>query len=142
MAGTRRAAILLLAALLVLGTGSALAGAKKKHKKHPHYASAISLTHPSSSEFDGVVGSKFNPCRDSRVVTLFYTDPATAQTQPLSVQRTTAKGRYQVLLPQPAYGGSYHAEVAVQNVRHKKVTSTCKAATSRSIDVQGPPLTP
>jgi len=129
--------------LLVLGTGAALAGAKKKKKKkHPTWGSQITITHPSDTEFDGTVSSKFNPCRDSRLVTLFYTDPFTAQTQPLSVQRTTSKGNYQVVLPQPAYGGSYHVEVSQQNVRHKKVTNTCKGATSPSIDVQGPPLTP
>ena len=142
MAVTRRAGILLLVLVLVLGTGAALAGAKKKKKKHPSWGSQITLTHPSGTEFDGVVSSKFKPCRDSRLVTLFYSDPATGQTQPLSVQRTTSKGNYQVILPQQAYGGSYHAEVALSNARFKKVTNVCHSATSPSIDVQGPPLTP
>jgi hypothetical protein len=139
----RRAGILLLVLVLVLGMGAALAGAKKKKKKkHPAWGSQITLTHPSGTEFDGVVSSKFGPCRDSRVVTLFYTDPSTAQTQPLSVQRTDGKGNYQVILPQQAYGGSYHAEVALSNARVKKVTNVCHSATSPTVEVQGPPLTP
>jgi hypothetical protein len=139
----KRAAVVLTAVVLVAAVGTGVAGAKKKHKrKHPSWGSQITVTHPSDNEFDGVVSSKFGPCRDSRVVTLFYTDSLTAQTQPVSVQRTTAKGDYQVVLPQPAYGGSYHAEVAQQNVRIKKVTNTCRAASSGSIIVQGPPLTP
>lgn len=143
MAMTRRIVFLLLAALLVLGTCAAIAGAKKKHKKKTRkWDSDITLTHPSDSQFDGVVGSKFDSCRDSRVVTLFYTDAITGQTQPLSVQRTTSKGVYQIGLPQPAYGGTYHSEVAEGNVRVKKVDNTCKAASSPSIIVQGPPLSP
>ncbi len=143
MLALRRAAIVLTALILVAAVGAGAAGAKKKHKKkHPSWSSQITLTHPSDNQFAGLVSSKFDPCRDSRVVTLFYTDPVTAQAQPLSVQRTTAKGNYQVVLPQPAYGGTYHAEVSQQNVRHRKVTDTCKAASSSSIEVQGPPLTP
>jgi hypothetical protein len=142
MAVLRRAGVLLLVALIVLGLGGAVAGAKKKHKKQPKWPSEVTLTHPSSTEFDGVVSSKFDPCRDSRLVTLYYTDGVTGLTQPLAVQRTDGKGRYQMLLPSPAYGGSYLAQVAEQKVRHKKVTNICKFASSSSIAAQGPPLSP
>jgi hypothetical protein len=131
MAWVRRAGILLTVLVVALGLGGAAAGAKKKHKRiGKSWASQVTLTTPTSTEFDGVVSSKLPACRGSRVVTVFYTDPNTSQTSPLSVQRTNNHGRYQVTLPTPAYPGTYQAEVAQRKIRALKAKQTCGKAKS------------
>ncbi len=135
MARVRRAGILLVVLVVALGIGGAVAGAKKKHKKKG-WASQITLTHPATNQFAGKVGSKLKGCRGSRVVTLFYTDPYTAQTSPVSVQRTDGKGRYGVVLPKDAFFGTYQAQVAQRKIRALKSKQTCKAAQSATIVLQ------
>jgi hypothetical protein len=126
----RRAGIVLLILVLALVLGSPLAGAKKKHKKAKGWASTVTLTHLAAPQFAGVVGSKLDACRDSRVVTLYYTDPNTGQTQPLSVQRTDGHGRYQVDLTTPAYAGTYQAIVDERKIRAMKAPQICKGVSS------------
>ena len=116
---------------VALGLGGAAAGAKKKHKKKgTPWASKVTLTSSSRTEFGGVVSSKLKACRSARVITLTYTDPNTQQTSPLSVQRTDGKGRYQVTLTAPAYPGTYEAQVAKRKIRAMKAPQTCKSAES------------
>jgi hypothetical protein len=133
----RRAGIVLLIVALTLAVGGAVAGAKKKHKKKKpkSWSSSITLTHPGGTQFAGSVGSKLRACRDSRVVTLYYTDPNTGETRPLSVQRTDGKGNYRVNLTTPAYAGSYQAIVDARKVRAMKAKQTCKSATSASVQI-------
>ncbi len=57
---------------------------------------------------------------------VFYTDPASATTTLLSVQRTDGKGRYVVDLPQTAFPGAYQAQVVKQRIRALKAPQTCK----------------
>ncbi len=129
----RRAGVLVIV-VFVLGLGAVAAGTTK-HK----WPSPTTLTHPSSTQFAGAVGSKFKPCRDQRLVTLYYTDPITGQTQPLSVQRTNKAGKYEVDLTQPAYGGSYQAQAPKVT---KQRTQICKAARSNIVTVTGVPPAP
>jgi hypothetical protein len=136
MAWVRRAGILLTVLVLALGLAGAVAGAKKKHKKKGNaWASTVKLTHPSSTQFSGAVGSKLGACRGSRVVTLTYTDPNTGQTLPLSVQRTDGGGGYQVTLTTPAYAGIYQVLVAKRKIRAMKAPQTCQAAQSGTVAV-------
>jgi hypothetical protein len=114
MLGIRRAGIVLLVVALTLALGVAVAGAKKKHKKKK---------------------SKLDACRDSRVATLYYTDPNTGETRPLAVQRTDSKGNYQMALTTPAYAGSYQVIVVEQKIRAMKAPQICNAATSAAVVV-------
>jgi hypothetical protein len=124
----------LLILVLALALGTPLAGAKKKHKKKgKSWASTVTLSHTAATQFTGVVGSKLAACRDSRVVTLYYTDPNTGQTQPLSVQRTDGKGGYQVDLTTPAYAGSYMVIVDKRKIRAMKAPQTCKGVTGTMV---------
>jgi hypothetical protein len=138
MGWVRRAGILLIVLVVALGLGGASAGAKHKHKhkkKGKPWASQVTLAKSSSTQFNGVVTSKLQACRGSRVVTLFYTDPNTGQISPLSVQRTDGNGRYAVTLSTPAYPGTYHAQVAQRKVRALKKKQTCKEAASATVPV-------
>ena len=135
MGWVRRAGVLLAVLVMVLALGGAAAGAKKKHRKGHLWGSRMTLTHPSAAQFSGVVSSKLDACRASRVVILFYTDPVTQQTSPLSVQRTDGKGRYQVNLSTPAYAGEYQAEVLQRKIRAMKAPQTCKDAKSGAVSV-------
>jgi hypothetical protein len=135
MGWVRRAGILLVVLVVALGLGGAAAGAKKKHKKGTRWGSQITLAKPSSTEFSGKVSSKLPACRSSRVVVLFYTDPTTQQTSPLSVQRTDGKGHYEVNLSTPAYAGEYQAEVLKRKIRAMKAPQTCRVAKSGAISV-------
>ena len=137
MAWVRRAGILFTVLVVALGLGGAAAGAKKKHKKKgTAWDSQVTLGHPSINQFTGAVGSNLAACRSSRVVTLFYTDPNTGQTSPLSVQRTDGKARYQVVLVKDAFAGSYRVQVAERRIRAHQAPQTCKAAESPVITVQ------
>jgi hypothetical protein len=136
MSMAKRAGALLIVAALVLSLSATLAGAKKKHKKKgKKWSSEITLVQPASTEFSGRVDSGLGACRIHRLVTVFYTDPNTGQTLPLSVQRTDQHGRYVVSLTTPAYAGTYHAEVSEQQIRAKKAPQTCKGAASPSLQV-------
>lgn len=129
MAALRRAGVVSVVVVLALCLTGAVAGAKTK------WASTIKLAHPSTTQFTGTVGSKLAACRKQRLVTLYYTDPITGQTQPLSVQRTDGKGRYEVDLTQPAYPGTYQAQVSKERIRALKAPQTCRGAQSSSIHV-------
>jgi hypothetical protein len=142
MARVRRAGILLVVLAVALGLGGAAAGAKKKHQRKRGWRTTVSLTHASSTQFSGQVGSKLGACVGKRVVTLYYTDPNTLQAQPLSVQRTGGKGKYEMDLTKPAFTGSYYATVDQRKVRAQGAKQTCKAAQSRGIAVQGEPVAP
>ena len=123
--------------VIALGVGGAAAGAKKKHKKKGTvWASQLTLGHPTATQFTGAVDSKLDACRSSRVVTLFYTDPNTGMTSPLSVQRSDGKAKYQVVLPKDAFAGTYQAQVAQRKIRAHKAPQTCKVAESPVITVQ------
>jgi hypothetical protein len=136
MAWVRRAGILFVVVVMAFGLGGATAGAKKKHKKKGRaWPSQVTLGHATPTQFNGAVGSKLAACRSDRVVTLFYTDPNTGQTSPLSVQRTNGKAKYQVVLPKDAFAGTYHAEVAQRKIRAHKRPQKCKAAKSPAISV-------
>ena len=128
MLALRRAGGVLVIAVLGLGWGAGGASAAK-------WSSSITLTHPTSTQFTGVVSSKLKACRKERLVTLYYTDPITGQTQPLSVQRTDAKGRYEVDLTQPAYPGGYRAQVSKEKIRALKAPQTCRGAQSTFFNV-------
>jgi hypothetical protein len=123
----RRAGVLLIVAALAPGLGATLAGARKQRNKWP---SKVSLSHPSSTVFQGKVKSKLRACRAQRLVTLNYTDPQTGQTQPLMIDRTNKKGRYTMTLTTPAYPGGYQAQVAKEKIRAMKAPRTCKGAKS------------
>jgi hypothetical protein len=136
MGRVRRAGIVFVVLVVTLGLGGASAGAKKKHQKKGHpWGSQMTLSHPSTTQFRGVVSSKLDACRSSRVVVLFYTDPNTRQTSPLSVQRTDGKGRYEVNLSTPTYPGEYQAEVLKRKIRAMKAPQTCRDAKSPTISV-------
>ncbi len=136
MGWVRRAGILLVVAVLALGLGGAVAGAKKKHRKGTTWTSKVTLTHPLANQFKGEVTSKLAGCESSRVVTLFYTDPDTNLTTLLSVQRTDGKGRYQVVLTKDAFFGTYQVQVAQRKIRAFKTKQTCKTAESPALVVQ------
>jgi hypothetical protein len=136
MAWVRRAGILLTVLVLAFPMGGGAAGAKKKHKKKGKaWGSEVTLTHSSSTQFKGVVGSNLQGCRSSRVVTLFYTDPNSGQTSPLSVQRTDGNGGYQVTLTTPAYAGTYQVEVAQRKIRALKAPQTCLSKASAAVNI-------
>ena len=136
MGWVRRAGILVTVLVVMLGLGGA-ALAKKKHVRKRGWPTTVTLTQVSSTQFKGQVSSKLGACVPKRVVTLYYTDPVTLQTQPLSVQRTGGKGKYQVNLPKPAFTGSYYAAVAKRKVRARGTKQTCKATQSHTLAVQG-----
>jgi hypothetical protein len=126
----RRAGVVLIVAVLTLGLGGALAGAKKKHKKAHVWSSKVTLSHPSPTQFRGTVHSKLAACFKHRLVTVFYTDPSSGNTALLSVQRTDGKGRYQVNLTHPAFAGAYQVQAAKQRTRARKHRQTCRVADS------------
>jgi hypothetical protein len=126
----------LLILVLAVALGSPLAAAKKKHKKKgKSWATTVTLSHTAPAQFTGAVGSKLNACLGSRVVTLYYTDPNTGQTQPLSVQRTDGQGGYQVNLTTPAYAGTYQVIVDERKIRAMKAKQTCKGVTGTMVVV-------
>ena len=128
--------MVLLSVVLALSLASTVAGAKKhKKRKGKVWASEITLVHAVPTEFTGRVTSNLGACGSQRLVTLFYTDPQTGQTQPISVQRTGGDGRYQVTLPAPAYAGTYLAQVSQQRIRARKAPQTCRFAQSASVRV-------
>jgi hypothetical protein len=136
MVGLRRAAVILLSVVLTLSIAAAVAGANKhKKRKGKVWASEITLVHALPTEFTGRVTSKLGACGSQRLVTVYYTDPQTGQTQPISVQRTGGDGRYQVTLPTPAYAGTYQAQVSKQRIRAQKAPQTCRFAESPSVRV-------
>jgi hypothetical protein len=130
MAALRRAGILIAVGLLVVGMAGTLAVAKKKKKKVHHWASQVTLNHPTDTQFAGVVSSKLKDCRKSRLIGLYYTDPNTGQTQPLSVQRTDGSGHYLVNLTKPAYAGTYQVQLIAERIRAMKAPQVCNAAHS------------
>jgi hypothetical protein len=126
----RRAGVVLMIAVLALGLGGALAGAKKHKKKSHVWGSKVTLTHPSPTQLKGTVRSKLTACFKHRLVTVFYTDPSSGSTALLSVQRTDGKGRYQVNLTHPAFAGAYQAQAAKERTRALKHRQTCRVADS------------
>jgi hypothetical protein len=134
MMGVRRAAAILglLVIVLSLATGTSDA---KRHKKGHAWASGITLVNSAPTAFDGKVSSKLGACRSQRLVTIYYTDPQTGQTQPLSVQRTANDGRYQVSLTTPAYAGTYQAQVSKQRIRAQDAPQTCRGAKSAVVRI-------
>ena len=122
---------MLIVALLALGLGGGLAGAKKKHKKRKGHVwgSKITLAHPSPTRFTGSVDSNLAACFKGRLVNVFYTDQ-TGNTALLSVQRADGKGRYQVNLTQSVYPGVYQAQAAQERLRARKAPQTCRSAES------------
>ena len=128
--------------VIALGMATGAADAKKKHERKRGWRTTASLTQVSSTRFTGRVGSKLGGCIGKRVVTLYYTDPNTLQTQPLSVHRTGGKGKFQVDLTKPAFTGSYYAAASQRKVRAQKAKQTCKAGQSHALAVQGQPLAP
>jgi len=129
----RRAGVVLVVVALLFA-GPAVA-AKSKKRKGKTWASAITLVHSVGTEFSGVVSSELDACRAQRLVTVYYTDPHTGQTLPLSVQRTNGNGRYQVILLTLAYAGSYQARVSQRRMRAMKAPQTCRAAQSSLVPV-------
>jgi hypothetical protein len=131
MMAVRRAGVVLIVAVLALGLGGALAGAKKKHKKRKGHVwgSKITLAHPSPTRFTGTVDSNLTACFKGRLVNVFYTDQ-TGNSALLSVQRADGKGRYEVNLTQAAYPGVYQAQAAQERLRARKAPQTCRAADS------------
>ncbi|HEY1238135.1 MAG TPA: hypothetical protein VGE91_07340 [Solirubrobacterales bacterium] len=126
----RRAGVVLIVAMLALGLGGALAGAKKHKKKGHAWASKVTLAHPSPTAFSGKANSSLAGCRKHRLVNVFYTDPGSATTTLLSVQRTDGKGRYEIGLSQDAFAGTYQAQLVKQRIRARKAPQTCKGAVS------------
>jgi hypothetical protein len=121
----------LIVAVLALGPGGALAGAKRKHGKRAHvWGSKVTLTQPSPTQFRGRVRSNLAACFKSRLVTVFYTDPSSGNTALLSVQRTDGRGRYQVTLSHTAFAGAYQVQAAKQRTRARKRKQTCRVADS------------
>ncbi|MFI5026687.1 MAG: hypothetical protein ACHQCI_08070 [Solirubrobacterales bacterium] len=142
MAGPGRAAAVALVLVIALGMATVAADAKTKHHGKRGWHTSSSLSQNSSTRFTGKVSSKLGKCIAKRVVTLYYTDPSTLQTQPLSVHRTGGKGKFQIDLVKPAFTGSYYAAVAQRKVRAHGAKQTCKAGQSRTLAVQGQPLAP
>jgi hypothetical protein len=138
MSHFRRTGLTVLAALLALSLAG-LPAAAKKHKKRDVFATRVTLTHPSDTQFAGRVSSKLEGCRKQRVVNLFYTDPATGQRQPLGVDRTNKKGRYEMDLSKPAFGGTYQTQVTKVS---KRGSLLCRAGKSNALTVPTVPLTP
>lgn len=128
--------------VIALGMGTGAADAGKKHQRKRGWRTTASLTQASSTRFTGKVTSKLGACVGKRVVTLYYTNPNTLQTQPLSVHRTGGKGKFQVDLTKPAFTGSYYAAVSRRKVRAQGAKQTCKAGQSHALAVQGQPIAP
>jgi hypothetical protein len=140
MVQLRRAVVLVVVVALVLAVGGGLAVAKKKKKRKKQggtFESQVTLSLPTITHFEGVVGSKQDACRQQRLVTVYYTEPSTGQVLPLSVQRTDNDGRYAFDLVKPAYPGNYQAVLIEERVKPKDVPYTCKAAESISLPVSG-----
>jgi hypothetical protein len=167
MVRLRRAAMIMvvLALALALTAGGASAGAAggaatvakkhkkckkhqkrkkcKKHKKHKQqpqggiWDSQITLSLTTPTHFAGTVSSQLAACRSQRYVIVYYTDPATLQVLPLSVQRTDGAGHYQFDLPKPAYAGDYMAQVSEEQIRANGAPQVCKFASSASLTVSG-----
>jgi hypothetical protein len=126
----RRAGVVLIIAVLALGLGGAIAGAKKHKKRNGHlWGSRITLQHPSATLFRGKVDARLAACFKGRLVNVFFTD-SSGNTALLSVQRADGKGRYGVELTQAAYPGVYQAQAAKERIRAKKAPQTCKSAAS------------
>jgi hypothetical protein len=139
MVALRRAGALFAVIVLAFGLSGAVAGAKKHHKKHKKHGSAwaskVTLTHQTTTQFAGVVSSNLGACEGARVVTLTYTDPSTGQTSPLAVQRTDGSGRYEMTLANGAFAGTYQVQVWTQTVRARKANQTCQATQSSMVAV-------
>jgi hypothetical protein len=132
----RQAGVVLIIAVLALGIGGAIAGAKKKHKKRRGHSwgSKITLQHPSATQFRGKVDSGLAACFKGRLVNVFFTDPG-GNTALLSVQRADGKGRFAIDLTQTAYPGTYQAQATKERIRAQKAPQTCQAADSPVLGV-------
>lgn len=139
MVHSRRAGIVVLVVVLAVGLCAALADGKKKRKKRRPVGTQVTLTHPSEAQFTGTVTSKRFACRNQRLVNVYYTDPSTAQTRPLAVERTDTLGNYQVDLVKPAFGGTYLAQAPSVSERGSLL---CRAGESNPVVVPVVPLTP
>ena len=137
MVGLRRTTVALLVAALAFCVCGGLAAGKKRHKRG--YATRVTLAHPAENQFSGTVSSKLKGCRNQRLVTVYYTDPFTGQTQPISVQRTDKSGRYHVDLTHPAYGGNYQAKAPKVSKRGRRL---CRAGQSSVLTVPTVPQVP
>jgi len=135
MVRLRRAVAVLVVLVLVLSFATAAGAGKRKHPKGQVWKSEITLVHATPTQFSGTVSSKLGACRSQRLVTVFYTDPQTGQTQPVSVQRATKDGHYVVNLTMAAYAGVYQAQVSKQRIRAHKAPQTCKGAVSSTLTV-------
>lgn len=142
MGWVRRAGVLVIVVAISLALGTTMAGAKKKHHRKRGWRTKVTLTQTSSTQFTGKASSKLGACKGMRLVTLYYTNPTTLQTQPLSVQRTGGKGKYEVDLTAPAFTGSYYVTVDKRKVRAMGAKQTCKASQSRAIGFEGTPPSP
>jgi hypothetical protein len=138
MEALRRTSVALLVAVLALCVCGGLAAAKKRHKKRG-YATQVTLAHPSENQFSGSVSSRLKGCRNQRLVAVYYTDPFTGRTQPVSVQRTNKFGKYHVDLTHPAYGGNYRAKAPKVS---KRGTQLCRAGQSGVLTVPTVPQVP
>jgi hypothetical protein len=135
----KRTALIALAVVVAVGLCAGLAGAEKRDKKGRGWGTKVTLTHPADAQFAGKVSSKLAACVDQRLVNLYYTDPATGQTQPLAVDRTNKRGQYQMNLPRPAFGGTYQAQAPKVS---KRGSLLCRAGRSNIVAVPVVPLTP
>ena len=85
---------MLIVALLALGVGGALAGAKKHKRKGHAWGSKITLAHPSPTRFTGTVDSNLAACFKGRLLNVFNTDRrATARCSRTSGPTTRAGTR-------------------------------------------------
>ena len=136
----RRAGILAMAIALAIGLLASPGAAKKRHRqKGTLWRSTVTLRHATPTQFSGTVGSKLAACRKARLVAIYYTDPTTGWTQPLSVQRADGDGQYRVSLAAPAYVGSYQAIIIEQRIRADHAPQRCKQAKSDPLEIQPPP---
>ena len=131
--------MLLVGVALALAFALSLCWAPAGAAKHRGFKTKVTLSHPSDTQFAGRVSSKLKGCRKQRVVNLFYTDPVTGQRQPLGVDRTNKKGRYEMDLSRPAFGGTYQTQVPKVS---KRKSLLCRAGKSNVVTVPTVPLTP
>lgn len=127
MLALRRVGAVLIIAVIALGLGGVIAGAKKRNT----WSATVTLQHPSATKFRGKVKSRLAACSRGRLVTVVYTSPS-GSSAVLSEQRTNRKGRYAVNLTQAAFPGIYRAKATKQRVQGRQ---TCRAARSPKFGV-------
>ena len=120
----------LIVAVLALGLGGALAGAKKKHKKRHVWGSKVTLAHPSPTQFAGSGRLEPGGLLQGAPGDRLLHGPEQRKHGAALGSADGRQGPLRVDLTHAAFAGSYQAQAAKERIRARKKRQTCRVADS------------